>query len=74
MATISIRVDDKLKEQLMCAADDIGLSVSSLFTVWAKSFLRTGEVTLRLDEDKDVQYIAVNESMEDVLTQMRAIQ
>ncbi len=41
MATISIRVDDKLKEQLMRASDEIGLSMSSLFTVWAKSFLRT---------------------------------
>lgn len=74
MATISIRVDDKLKEQLMRASDEIGLSMSSLFTVWAKSFLRKWEVTLRFDDDRNVQYVAVNEPMEDVLNQMRTLQ
>lgn len=74
MATISIRVDDKLKEQLMRASDEIGLSMSSLFTVWAKNFLRKGEITLSLDDERDIQYIAVNEPMEDVLAQMHAIQ
>lgn len=63
MATISIRVDDKLKEQLMRASDEIGLSMSSLFTVWAKSFLRTWEITLHVRWDNEDEEIFQNAQM-----------
>jgi len=74
MATISIRVDDKLKEQLLHVSDELWLSVSSLFHAWAKSLVRTWKVSFSLGDDFDVDYVSVNEPMEDVLAQMRTIQ
>ncbi len=73
MATITARVDDKLKAQLIQAADELGISVSALFSLWAKSLIRTGKVTLQLDDDFGVEYHDVNEPMQDVLAQMKKV-
>lgn len=71
MATISARVDDKLKTQLTQAADELGISVSALFSLWAKSLIRTRKITLELDDDFGVDYVEVNEPAEKVLAEMK---
>lgn len=73
MATITARVDDKLKAQLIKATDELGISVSALFSLWAKSLIRTRKITLELDDDFGVDYVEVNEPAEKVLAQMKKV-
>lgn len=73
MATITARVDDKLKAQLVQASDELGISVSALFSLWAKSLIRTRKITLEFDSDFDVDYVDVHEPAEKVLAEMKKI-
>lgn len=51
MATITTRIDDKVKKELREFSNEIGIPVGALFNAWAKHLLRTREVTFKLGDD-----------------------
>lgn len=60
MATISIRVDDKLKEQTNQLADEMGISLSMLVTVWMKKFVREKRLEISIDDTHPEWYTNKN--------------
>lgn len=61
MATITARVDDELKKKVTHLADEMGISLSTLITVWMRKFLREKKLEVEIDdthlawyEDKDM--------------------
>ena len=60
MTAISIRLDDKDKEalDLMCA--EMGMSVATFFTIYAKRALRERRIPFEVNAPKDPFYSASN--------------
>lgn len=52
MANITITLDDNDKKRLNDFCDQIGLSVSALFTLFTKKVLREGEIPFRVGLDR----------------------
>lgn len=50
MATITVRLDDPVKVKLYHVADELGISVSSLFNAFAKDVIRKKRVNFALDD------------------------
>jgi len=50
MATMSVRVDDTLKEQTNYLAQEMGISMSSLITLWMKKFVREKKLEITIDD------------------------
>ena len=48
---VSFRMDEELKKQTEKTLDEIGLSMSSAFTVFAKAVVRTGKIPFELTTD-----------------------
>lgn len=51
MAQISMRMDDDLKKQAEALFEDLGLSMSSAFTVFVKQSLRQGGIPFEITVD-----------------------
>lgn len=51
MATITIRTDDPTKAKLYDIADELGMSVSSIFNAYAKEIIRKKKVSFSIDDD-----------------------
>lgn len=56
MATISIRVDDTLKKETQYLSDELGISLSSLITMWMKKFVREKKLEIVLDDTHRAWY------------------
>lgn len=52
MANITVTLDDSDKQRLGEFCDQIGISVSALFTMFTKKVLRDGEIPFRVGLDK----------------------
>lgn len=52
MANITVTLDDEDKQRLTEFCDHIGMSVSTLFTIFAKKVIREGEIPFKLGLDK----------------------
>ena len=52
MANITVTLDDSDKQRLSDFCDQIGISVSGLFTMFTKTVLREGEIPFRIGLDK----------------------
>jgi len=50
-AAITFRMDEELKQQTERILDDIGLTMSSAFTVFAKAIVRTRSIPFKLCSD-----------------------
>jgi addiction module RelB/DinJ family antitoxin len=79
MATISVRVDDKLKEQTYQLADELGISFSTLVTVWMKKFVREKKIEIGVDDTHrewyaDKHMVEVNAPANDVFTYLQTLQ
>lgn len=65
MATLSIRLDDKTKDDFAKFCDTVGMSVSTLFSVFAKTVVREQkipfEITAKGAEDDDGFYSEANQ-------------
>ena len=72
MAVITARVDDDIKAGLEEFSAEVGTSVSGLINMWARKLLRTRKFEVWFGPQ--TEYQEVNEPMEDVLSQMLAIQ
>lgn len=53
MATVTIRMDDPVKNKLYNIADELWLSVSSMFNAFAKEVIRTKKVSFSLHSDSE---------------------
>jgi len=53
MTTISIRLDDKVKAELDEICEEIGMNLTTLFTVYAKKVARDREIPFRLSAPAD---------------------
>ena len=53
MTTISIRLDDKVKAELDEICEEIGMNLTTLFTVYAKKVARDREIPFRLSAPED---------------------
>ena len=60
MVNVNIRMDDKLKEQFSDFCNNIGLSMSSLFNVFAKKVVKEKKVPFELTYNEDPFYSEAN--------------
>ena len=60
MVNVNIRMDDELKEQFADFCDNIGLSMSSLFNVFAKKVVKEKKVPFDLVYNNDPFYSESN--------------
>ena len=60
MTTISIRLDDKVKAELDEICEEIGMNLTTLFTVYAKKVARDREIPFRLSAPEDPFYSESN--------------
>lgn len=60
MVNVNIRMDDTLKEQFSDFCNNIGLSMSSLFNVFAKKVVTEKKVPFELTYNEDVFYSKSN--------------
>ena len=60
MVNVNIRMDDKLKEQFSDFCNNIGLSMSSLFNVFAKKVVKEKKVPFELSYNEDPFYSEAN--------------
>lgn len=72
MAVITARVDDEIKAGLEEFSAEVGTSVSGLINMRARKLLKTRKFEVWFGPKVD--YHEVNEPMEDVLSQMLAVQ
>lgn len=66
MATLSIRLDDKTKDDFAKFCDTVGMSVSTLFSVFAKTVVREQKIPFEIsakndEEDDDGFYSEANQ-------------
>lgn len=61
MATISVRMDDNLKQETESILDELGLNMSTAVTMLAKAIVR--ERRLPIDLSIDPFYSAINQSI-----------
>ena len=52
MATITARIDGRVKAELKLFSQEIGISIGSLFSAWAKDVLRHKQVVFELNEEQ----------------------
>lgn len=55
MATLSIRLDNKTKDDFAKFCDTIGMSVSTLFSVFAKTVVREQKVPFEISAKNDAE-------------------
>lgn len=60
MVNVNIRMDDTLKEQFSDFCNNIGLSMSSLFNVFAKKVVKEKKVPFELTYNEDPFYSEAN--------------
>ena len=60
MVNVNIRMDDKLKEQFSDFCNNIGISMSSLFNVFAKKVVNEKKVPFDLTYNEDPFYSESN--------------
>ena len=60
MVNVNIRMDNTLKEQFSDFCDNIGLSMSSLFNVFAKKVVKEKRVPFDLSYNEDPFYSEAN--------------
>lgn len=65
MATITIRIEDSIKNQLYHIANEIGISVSSMFNAYAKDIIRKKRISFGIDDEyhEDQEMYANAESL-----------
>ena len=67
MATISIRMDDNLKKDVENVCEELGLSMSTAFTIFAKKLSREKRIPFDVSIDpfySDMNMISLRESIE----------
>ena len=67
MATISIRMDDNLKRDVENVCDELGLSMTAAFTIFAKKLSREKRIPFDVSIDpfyNDMNMAALHESIE----------
>lgn len=55
MATLSIRLDNKTKDDFAKFCDTVGMSVSTLFSVFAKTVVREQKVPFEISAKNDAE-------------------
>lgn len=53
MATLSVRLDDKTKDDFAKFCDTVGMSVSTLFSVFAKTVVREQKIPFEISAKND---------------------
>ena len=48
---ISFRIDNELKRQVENIVDDLGMNLTTVFTIFAKAIVRTGSIPIDLSID-----------------------
>ena len=67
-ASILIKTDPKVKEKAQKAAQEMGISLTSVINRYLKHFIQTKSITFRTDEETPTQYMidSLRKSEEDV--------
>ena len=60
MTTISLRFDDETKAQLDEMCGEMGMNLTTFFTIYAKKALRDGRIPLEITADADPFYSSSN--------------
>lgn len=71
MTTLTVRLDDKLKERTTILAKSLWLSLNQLINLKLKEFTQTWAINVNLFEDNS-NLIDVNENAEDVLAYLNS--
>jgi len=61
MTTVSIRLDDETKRQLDIMCEEMGMNITTFFTIYAKKALRDRRIPFELTVPEDVFYSAENQ-------------
>lgn len=62
MTTISIRLDDELKQELDEMCEDMGMSLTTFFTIYAKRALRDRKIPFEVAASTESAYVKRNEA------------
>lgn len=62
MTTISIRLDDEMKQELDEMCDEMGMSLSTFFTIYAKRALRDRKIPFEVAAPVESAYVRRNET------------
>ena len=69
--TMSIRIDDNLKKQFDALCDEFGMSISTAFTIFAKTVVRERKIPFNISaEPKDMTEDWTKEYWDDVRTKL----
>lgn len=60
MTTISLRFDDKMKKELDELCDELGMNLTTFFTIYAKKALRERGIPFEISAKKDPFYSESN--------------
>lgn len=73
MATLSIRLDNKTKEDFAKFCDTVGMSVSTLFSVFAKTVVREQKIPFEISAKDDSDDGFYSEANQRYLEKMAAL-
>ena len=60
MTTVSLRFDDKMKKELDELCDELGMNLTTFFTIYAKKALRERRIPFEISAPKDPFYSESN--------------
>ena len=60
MTTVSLRFDDKMKKELDELCEELGMNLTTFFTIYAKKALRERRITFELSLPRDPFYSESN--------------
>ena len=60
MTTVSLRFDDKMKKELDELCDELGMNLTTFFTIYAKKALRERKIPFEVSAPKDPFYSESN--------------
>lgn len=70
---INIRMDAELKERFDCFCSDIGMSMTTAFTIFAKTAVRERRIPFEIAQDSDPFYSEANQArLNQTIADMRA--
>lgn len=60
MTTVSIRLDDEMKQQLDIMCDEMGMNITTFFMIYAKKALRDRRIPFEIAAPADAFYSETN--------------
>ena len=60
MITVSLRFEDKMKKELDKMCDEMGMNITTFFTIYAKKALRERKIPFEITAEEDIFYSESN--------------